>query len=183
VVAPSRSCFGDTSGGGARTDLPLAKRLRPGAQQTSRVACLSGMKNTHALNPVKREVASSQIVPIKSSVEAPETTARVQSARRTRGGPEKDEARTTTAEGQQSRTAASTPEEQPTRTEPPAASTAQTSGPTGKGEPRREPAKATTPERGNGCWLEGIMFCPPGGEGGRRGGDVKGQGTAGMEAP
>jgi hypothetical protein len=115
--------------------------------------------------------------------EASATTARVRAARRARGGPGKDEARTTATEGQQERTAASTPAAQPTRTEPPEDSTAEMIGSTGNGEPWREPEKATTPERGNECALEGIMFCPPGGEGGRRAGDVKGQGTAGMEAP
>jgi hypothetical protein len=117
------------------------------------------------------------------STQAPATTARVRAAKHARGGPGNEEARTTTAEGQHERTAASTPEAQPTRTEPPEERTAETTGATGNGEPWREPAKATTPERGNGCWLEGIMFCPPGSGWSRRGGDVKGQGTVGMEAP
>lgn len=107
--------------------------------------------------------------------EAPATTARVRAARRARRGPENDEARNTTAEGEQARTAASTPGAQPTRTEPPAEKTAETTGETGNGEPEREPAKATTPERGNGCALEEIMFCPPGGVRVRGGGDVKGR--------
>jgi hypothetical protein len=107
--------------------------------------------------------------------EAPATTARVRAAKRARGGPGNDEARTTRAEGQHERTAASTPGAQPTRNEPPAARTAETTGATGNGEPCREPAKATTPERGNECALEEIMFCPPGGERVRGGGDVKGR--------
>ena len=45
------------------------------------------------------------------------------------------------------------PAAQPTRTEPPEERTAETTGATGNGDPCREPAKATTPERGNGCWL------------------------------
>jgi hypothetical protein len=40
-----------------------------------------------------------------------------------------------------------------TRTEPPEERTAETTGATGNRDPCREPAKATTPERGNGCWL------------------------------
>jgi hypothetical protein len=108
------------------------------------------------------------------SAEAPATTAQVRAAKRARGEPGNEEARTTTAEGQHERTAASTPAAQPTRTQPPEERTTETTGATGNGEPWREPAKATTPERGNGCWLEGIMFCPPGGEWSRRAGDVKG---------
>ena len=119
--------------------------------------------------------------------EAPETTALVRAARRTRGGAEKEEARTTIAEGQQERTMASTPGAQPTRTEPPEERTARTTGVTGNGEPCREPAKATGPERGNeeeaDVSLPEIMFCLPRGGRDREGGDVKGQGTAGMEAP
>lgn len=119
--------------------------------------------------------------------EALATTARVRVARRARGGPGNDEARNTNAEGQQERTAASTPGTQPTRTEPPAESTAETTGATGNGEPCREPQKATAPPRGKeeepDVSLEEIMFCLPIGEWSRRAGDVKGQGTAGMEAP
>lgn len=112
--------------------------------------------------------------------EAPATTARVRAARRARGGPGNDEARSTNTEGQQERTAASTPDAQPTRTEPPAASTAATTGETGKVEPCREPQKATAPPSGNGqeeepdVPLPEIMFCLPGGERAREGGDVKG---------
>ncbi len=87
---------------------------------------------------------------------APATTARVRAASRARGGPGNDEAWRTTAEGQATRTAASTPDAQPTRTEPPAVRTAETTSATGNGEPCREPAKATTPERENGC---GNSFC------------------------
>jgi threonine dehydrogenase-like Zn-dependent dehydrogenase len=45
------------------------------------------------------------------------------------------------------------PAAQPTRTEPPEERTAETTGATGNRDPCREPAKATTPERVNGCWL------------------------------
>jgi len=120
--------------------------------------------------------------------EAPATTARVRAARRARDGPGKKEARSTTTEGQQERTAASTPGAQPTRTEPPAERTVETTGATGNGEPCREPAKATAPPRGNGeegagCYAARDHVLPAWGRKGAGGGDVKGQGTAGMEAP
>lgn len=44
----------------------------------------------------------------------------------------------------------------------------------------RPDAKATMSERRNEYWLEEIMFCPLG-QGGQRGGDVKGHRTADLQ--